>query len=171
MKKLVLIFLLISSFAYSQEQDKKMFFTDIVVGPYLFVHHHDYKSVFLTGVRLGYEFSPKMAFALEYLAGQQHDVYDELGTTHTANGQLSYFVLPSNKGRFNPYIHLGGGFFEFKDFKNDVLGVAWNTGGGSELNVSKNIKAFIEARYVNLGWLNLGGKNELGVLWGIRAKF
>ena len=138
----------------------------------MFVDHHHYKSVFLKGVRIGYECNSKFAFSLEYMAGQQHDVNNELGMTHTANGQITYFFLPKNtQPRFRPYLHIGGGFFEFKDFSKDVLGVAWNAGGGAELGFSKRIKGIVEARYVNLGWLNLEGKNELGVLWGLRARF
>ncbi len=176
MKQFVFLFFIAISFI-TQAQDStastppKNLFVDFITGPYLFVHHHDYKSVFLTGARLGYEFNPKFAFSLEYMVGQQHDVYNQLGMTHTANGQLTYFFYAENTTRIRPYLHLGGGFFEFKDFEKDVLGVAWNTGGGATFNITPTIKGFIEGRYVNLGWLNLGGQHELGVHWGVRAKF
>ncbi len=174
MHRLLLLLLLIPISVFSQDSlsaKKGSFFMDVLTGPYLFVDHHDYKSVHLTGARLGYEFDSKIALTLEYLAGSQQDIYGEIGTTHTANGQISYFFVPQGDARFRPYLHLGGGFFEFKDFSKDVLGVAWNTGGGSEFNFTPIFKGFIEARYVNLGWLNLEGKNELGVLCGLRARF
>ncbi len=176
MKKIILL-LIVSTYAsaiYSQKSgtdSTSSFYIDGIAGPYLIVDHTLYKSVFLKGVRLGYEHRSGVTFGIEYLVGQQHDRENMLGTTHSAAGILQYYFLKNRDGRFNPYFLAGGGFFEFKDFSSDVLGVAFYGGLGTELNLSKNINGFLESRYVNLGPLNLEGKNELGVMWGLRARF
>lgn len=176
MKRITTItLLLLSSFqlrAQAPTTDSTgQFYVDGIVGPYLIVDHTLYKSVFLKGVRLGYETKSGFTFGLEYLVGQQHDATDQLGTTHSAFGVFQYYFLKNSQGRFNPYFVAGGGFFEFKDFSSDVLGVAWYAGMGTELNISNSINAFLEPRYVNLSPLDIGGRNELGVMWGIRARF
>ncbi len=176
MQRLLLLFILAPSLIFGQSADstkrkEDSFYADFVMGPYLMVDHNLYKSVFLTGARIGYECKTRFAFQIEYMVGNQEDETGQIGTTHTANGHIAYYFSEPNKNRVRPYVYLGGGFFEFKDFSKDVLGVAWNTGAGSEFNFSPKIKGFIEGRYVNLGWLNLEGRNELGVLWGVRARF
>ena len=173
-QKLILpiLFILLAASSMAQTSDSsktKLFTVDLLTGPYLFVDHILYKSVFMKGVRIQYK-PGKLAFGIEYLAGQQNDTKQELGTTHSAAGIVSYSLIKETK-RFNPYLYTGGGFFEFKDFSKDVYGVAFYVGAGTELNISPTIKGIVESRYVNLGPMQLGGKNELGVLWGIRAYF
>lgn len=155
----------------STKQSCGSFYADFAVGPYLMVDHIRYKSVFLKGARLGFEHKSGLSFGIEYLVGQQHDIQDQLGTTHSAMGMFQYFPIKNKAQRFRPYLLAGGGFFEFKDFSKDVLGVAFYGGGGILLRFSPQISGFIESRYVNLGPMNLEGKNELGVLWGVRASF
>lgn len=168
----ILVFLAYSINAQNPSIDKKevQFYADYMMGTYLLLDDVDYKSVFLNGFRLGIKPNKKIAYQLEYLTGNQEDRFGVTGTTHTANLQLLYF-LNDQSGRLSPYIYAGGGFFEFKDFSNDVLGVAFNGGFGSEFNISKQISALAEFRYVNLGPLNLQGVNQIGVLWGVRLKF
>lgn len=173
-QKLLLLFLFFvlgaSSMAQTSDTSKtKPFTADLLMGPYLFVDHTLYKSVFMKGARIQYK-PGQLSLGIEYLTGQQHDTNNELGTTHSAAGIICYSLLKGTK-RFNPYLYTGGGFFEFKDFSKDVLGVAFYAGAGTELNISSTIKGLIESRYVNLGPLQLEGKNELGVLWGVRAYF
>lgn len=174
---IILLFTLINLSTFAGKRYKfwmpvaqNKFLADVYIGPYLFVDHTPYKSVMMKGVRLGYEFHPRMAVLIEYMAGQQHDVNDQLGTTQSASGQFQFF-LNKHGQRFHPYGQVGGGFFEFKDFSKDVLGVAFYAGLGTELNVSPTIKGFIESRYLNLSPMNVGGRNELGVFWGLRARF
>ena len=173
--QLVLVLILASGTAFGQEKvdfKKHPFYADIIAGPYLMVDHHLYKSVFLKGPRVGYHVNSKFSLGIEYLVGQQHDITGELGTTHAANGQVFYYLkdrsLPS---KFYPYLLIGGGFMEFKDFSEDVYGLAFYGGAGFSCPFSYRIQGFAESRYVNLGPLNLAGQNELGVLWGLRVNF
>lgn len=169
---LPIFFLAMSASCLAQTSDSsktKPFTVDLIMGPYLFVDHTLYKSVFMKGARLQYK-PGKLSVGLEYLVGQQNDNANELGMTHSAAGIIGYYLTKGTK-RFNPYVYSGGGFFEFKDFSKDVYGIAFYAGAGTELNISPSIKGLIESRYVNLGPMQLEGQNELGVLWGIRAYF
>jgi hypothetical protein len=168
----IFIFCTVSTCFSQQKTDSssQAFSADLMVGPYLMIDHHLYKSVVMQGARLGYAITEDLSFSVEYMVGQQEDVMGQLGTTHAAMGQFGYFLFAPNR-LFRPYISAGGGFFEFKDFSKDVLGIAFFGSLGTELNFSTHIKGFLEPRYLNLGPLNLEGKNELGVFWGIRASF
>jgi len=173
--QLVLALLIATGTAFSQEEgiiEENKFYADFIAGPYLMIDHHLYKSVFLKGPRLGYHVNSKFSLGLEYMVGQQHDITGALGTTHTANGQVFYhFSNRSKPGKFSPYLLIGGGFIEFKDFSEDIYGVAFYGGAGFNFPIFDRIQGFFESRYINLGPLNLEGKNELGVLWGIRVNF
>lgn len=167
-------FLVIVGTAFSQEIkiEKHTFYADIISGPYLMVDHHLYKSVYLKGPRVGYHINTKFSIGLEYMVGHQDDENGVSGTTHTANGQLFYYFIDrSVPSKFSPYVLMGGGFMEFKDFSKDVYGVAFYGGAGFACPLSNRVQGFFESRYVNLGPLNLAGKNELGVLWGLRVDF
>ena len=153
----------------SSSDEKTQFYADYMMGTYLLLDDVDYKSVILNGFRLGVKPSKRIAYQMEYLIGSQDDRAGITGTTHTANLQILYY-LNDQKGKFSPYIYGGGGFFEFKDFSKDVLGVALNGGAGTEVNLSNKIAALAEFRYINLGPLNLQGTHQIGVLWGIRLK-
>ena len=170
---LYIVALVIINTGFSQQKtdtSRAIFSADLLMGPYLMVDHHLYKSVTMNGARLGYAVSENLTFSLEYMVGQQEDETGQQGTTHAATGQFAY-SFASTTSKFRPYILLGGGFFEFKDFSKDVLGVAFYSGLGTELNFSNKIKGFVEPRYLNLGPLNLEGKNEIGVFWGVRVWF
>ncbi len=173
--QLVLVFLIATGTSFGQDEndtEKHKFYADIIFGPYLMIDHHRYKSVILKGPRLGYHLNSKFSLGLEYMVGQQHDRSGALGTTHTANGQVSYHFLDRTIPRkFSPYLLLGGGFIEFKDFTEDVYGIAFYGGAGFYYPLFDRIQGFFESRYVNLGPLNLEGKNELGILWGLRVNF
>lgn len=166
--------LIATEVASSQEikSTKPSFYADVISGPYLMVDHHLYKSVFLKGPRVGVHLNSKFSLGLEYMVGQQDDENGVSGMTHTANGQLFYYFIDRNiPSKFSPYALVGGGFMEFKDFSKDVYGVAFYGGAGFACPLSNRVQGFFESRYVNLGPLNLAGKNELGVLWGLRVDF
>ena len=173
--QIVLVAFIATSVCSGQEnkiKEEHKFYADFIGGPYLMIDHHLYKSVFLKGPRLGYHLNSKFSLGLEYMVGQQQDIKGELGTTHTANGQIFYHFLNRSIPRnFSPFLLVGGGFFEFKDFSKDVYGVAFYGGAGFRFPMFDPIEGFCEGRYINLGPLNLEGKNELGVLWGVRANF
>ncbi|MGB3468659.1 MAG: outer membrane beta-barrel protein [Cyclobacteriaceae bacterium] len=173
MKKLLVFYLcLLSVVCKGQEpaENSTGFYADYMMGTYLLLDDVAYKSVFLNGFRLGKKTGQRTAVQVEYLLGNQEDRSGVRGTTHTANLQFLYF-LNDRQSAFTPYLYIGGGFFEFKDFSRDKLGVAWNGGLGTEANVSDSIAAIAEFRYLNIGPLNLEGVNQIGVLWGIRLKF
>ncbi|MFK8039584.1 MAG: hypothetical protein AB8B74_14935 [Crocinitomicaceae bacterium] len=165
-------FLLLGAVTLGQNTTKaeKSFYFDFVMGPYLFVSHIPYDAVMMTGGRLGYEMSPKFTASIEYVVGQQQDDQHTLGLTHNVNGQLAYWLKGSNQ-RFNPYLFAGGGFMEFKSFTTDVYGIQYNAGLGTTLRFSDRVYGLIEARYFNLGLMDLGGVHELAVFWGMRVKF
>ena len=154
----------------SQAQIAKPYYFDIVNGPYLFVDHIPYDAVLMTGARLGYEFKPRFNANIEYVVGQQEDDQNTLGMTHNVNIQFNY-NLKANPNRFSPYLFAGGGFMEFKSFTKDVYGLQYNAGAGTTLKITDNLYGLIEARYFNLGLMDLGGQHELAVLWGMRVKF
>lgn len=174
LKTFSIFIIFICQASFSQQDtvnvDPSAFSIDYIMGPYLMVDHHLYKSVFMQGARINYE-TGFAAYGIEYLVGMQEDETGELGTTHSVSAKVDYFLLKNSLSRFRPYAYIGGGFFEFKDFSKDKLGVAFYTGLGSEFNFSSVVKGFIEGRYLNLGPLKLDGKNEIGVFWGIRVKF
>lgn len=173
--QLLLALTITTGTAFSQEEDvtvKHKLYADLITGPYLMIDHHLYKSVFLKGTRLGYHVNSRFSLGLEYLVGLQEDTKGVLGTTHTANGQVFYhFINRSVPRKISPYLLLGGGFFEFKDFSKDVYGVAFYGGVGLNYPIFNRIQGFFESRYINLGPLKLEGKNELGILWGLRVNF
>lgn len=153
-----------------KEITQNPFNMDLLAGPYLLLDDVGYQSVFMKGTRLGYQTKNNFGFNIEYLIGNQRDKTDLIGTTHSATGMAQYF-LTHNSSRFRPYGYLGGGFFEFKDFSKDAWGLSFYAGGGSEVNFKSRIKGYFECRYLNIGNLDLGGKNQLGVFWGIKALF
>jgi hypothetical protein len=173
--QLVLAFIVATGTTFSQEEDvieKHYLYADLITGPYLMIDHHLYKSVFMKGTRLGYHVNSRVSLGLEYMVGQQDDRTGVSGTTHTANGQVYYYLtdrLVPRKISF--YLLIGGGFFEFKDFSKDVYGLAYHGGAGFNFPIFDRIQGFMEGRYINLGPLNLEGKNEIGVLWGLRVNF
>jgi hypothetical protein len=151
-------------------QDKPAFRFDLITGPYLFVDHHLYKSVYLNGARVGYSPDNQWTFSLEYLAGQQEDEAGEKGMTHHTSLQAARYLIGEGT-TFRPYLYAGGGFLEFKDFSRDKYGMAWYGGMGLELNLHEKIKGLLEPRYLNIAPMNLGAKNELGMFWGVRVNF
>lgn len=177
MRKPFLLFaFIIAIFSLNAQSEEiaatRPFNTDFIMGPYLILDGTIYESVFLRGIRIGYEYESGLAIGIEYLAGNQEDLAGQLGTTHSAFGTLTYhFEKDGDYGRFRSYLLTGAGFFEFKDFSADVLGVAFYLGGGIEMNVSKIVKGFLEPRYINLGLMDANGTHQLGVMWGVRAKF
>lgn len=172
---LVFIFILVTTICFGQEKkevDGNQFYADFIMGPYLMIDHHLYKSVFLKGPRLGYHISSRFSLGLEYMVGQQDDTTGASGTTHTANGQVFYYFHDrSSPRKFSPYLIVGGGFIEFKDFSDDVYGVAFYGGAGFNFPIYERFEGFFESRYVNLGPLDLAGQNEIAVLWGLRVNF
>jgi hypothetical protein len=163
------------SVANSQEvvaavaKDRK-FYLDYVMGPYLFIDHIPYDAVFMNGCRLGFNIKSHFDFSIEYVVGQQQDDQNTLGMTHNVNGQFAYHPIPQSE-LFDPYLFVGGGFFEFKAFSSDVYGISYHAGGGTTVKFSQRISGLFEARYLNLGLMNLGGEHELAVLWGARVSF
>lgn len=146
------------------------FYLEYIMGPYLFVDHIPYDAVMMNGCRLGFDIRPKFNFAIEYVVGQQQDDQNTLGMTHNVNAQFIYNFMPQSKP-FKPYLFAGGGFFEFKAFSSDVYGVSWNVGGGSTVRFTDRLSGVMEARYLNLSQLKLGGEHELAVFWGARIAF
>jgi len=149
---------------------KHKFYLDYVMGPYLFVDHIPYDAVFMNGCRLGFNIKQHFDFSIEYVVGQQQDDQNTLGMTHNVNGQFAYHPLPESQ-LFNPYLFVGGGFFEFKAFSSDVYGISYHAGGGTTVKFTNRLSGLFEARYLNLGLMNLGGEHELAVFWGARVAF
>ncbi len=172
-RSILLLSLSISTFAFSQSQTEstdKAFYFDLVSGPYLFVDHIPYDAVMMTGARLGHAFTSRFNANIEYVVGQQHDEQHTLGMTHNVNAQFCY-DLKSNPKLFAPYVFAGGGFMEFKSFTTDVYGIQYNLGMGTTLKFTNRLYGLIEARYFNLGLMDLGGQHELAVFWGLRCNF
>ncbi len=170
------LFSLLFSFNLLAQQDEepilKPFSVDLVMGPYLILDGTIYESVFLRGIQIGKEFPSGFAIGLEYIAGHQEDLAGQLGTTHSAFGTFKYYTKKQyDPHRFRWYGLGGGGFFEFKDFSADVLGVAFYAGVGLEMNLHPMVKAFAEQRYINLGLMDANGTHQFGVMWGIRGRF
>ncbi len=169
-------FLLFVNISFAQNdtsnttEKPKNFYLDYIMGPYLFIDHIPYDAVMMNGCRLGYNFNPKFNFSIEYVVGQQQDDQNTLGMTHNVNGQFAWMINP-NSMRFSPYLFAGGGFFEFKSFSSDVYGISFHGGGGTTIKFTPRISGLIEARYFNLGLMDLGGENEIAVFWGARIGF
>lgn len=175
MKKIFLYVLCLCSFLllHSQDNETKMatpYSIDFVMGPYLILDGTIYESVLLRGVRIGYDMHPRYTIGLEYLVGNQEDLAGQLGTTHSAFANFKYY-FKDKETRFRPFLLAGGGFFEFKDFSRDVLGVSFYLSAGYDMRLTKNVKAFLEPRYVNLGLLGADGTHQFGMMWGIRGEF
>ncbi|WP_027420073.1 outer membrane beta-barrel protein [Crocinitomix catalasitica] len=156
--------------AQETEAEENNIFIEYIMGPYLFIDHIPYDAVFMNGCRLGYEFHPRFNTSLEYVVGQQQDDKNTLGMTHNVNAQLAFYPN-ANPKKFNPYLFIGGGFFEFKAFSNDVYGISYHAGAGTTLKITERLASVIEARYLNLGLMNLGGEHEIAVFWGVRFNF
>lgn len=172
-RTLVLSFaLLTSAISVAQENDTQPFkyYVDYVQGPYLFVDNIAYDAVFMNGCRLGFDFSDRFDFSIEYVAGRNPDNMNNMGMTHYANGQFAYHFMPDSQP-FNPYLFAGGGFFEFKEFTVDVYGIAYHVGLGTNLQITNRLNGIIEARYLNTGLMDVGGQNQLAVTWGVRLAF
>lgn len=169
---LLSVSLLFATNSFSQEDKAKPFkyYVDYVQGPYLFVDNIAYEAVFMHGCRLGFKIKKRFDFSIEYVAGQQADNNEDPGMTHYANGQFAYHLAKENKS-FNPYLFAGGGFFEFKEFTDDVYGIAYHVGMGTNLRLTNRINGLIELRYLNTGLLDVGGANQLAVTWGVRIGF
>lgn len=159
-----------NSFAQETEAKPFKYYIDYVQGPYLFVDNIAYEAVFMHGCRLGFNINKRLDFSIEYVAGQQADNNEDPGMTHYANGQLAYHFKPDSQA-FDPYLFAGGGFFEFKEFTDDVYGLAYHIGLGTNLRLTNRINGLIEARYLNTGLLDVGGQNQLAVTWGVRVAF
>ncbi len=153
-----------------KESDKKSFYFDYIMGPYLFVSHIPYDAVMMTGGRLGYRIMSRLDCSVEYVIGQQEDNKNTMGMTHNVNVQLAYNIRKLEK-RFNPYLFAGGGFLEFKSFSTDVYGLQFHLGSGTTLKFNKYLSGVLEARYFNLAQMKLGGVHELAVFLGIRIAF
>ena len=152
------------------ESTKKSYYFDLINGPYLFVDHIPYDAVMMTGARLGHRFNSRFHGNIEYVVGQQHDDQNTLGLTHNVNFQFCYDLSKAPK-KFAPYIFAGGGMMEFKSFTTDAYGIQYNVGAGTTLKITDRLYGLIEARYFNLGLLDLGGQHEVAVFWGIRGRF
>ncbi len=168
----ILLFSLFGMTMYSQGDilNKTPYSADLVMGPYLILDGTIYESVFLNGVRIGYDFHPRMTIGLEYLAGNQEDLAGQLGTTHSAFGNFKYYLKGDEK-KYRPFLLAGGGFFEFKDFSQDVLGISFYLSLGFDLRLSNRVRGFLEPRYVNLGLLDADGTHQFGMMWGVRGLF
>ena len=46
-----------------------------------------------------------------------------------------------------------------------------DAGAGTTLKITERLSGVIEARYLNLGLMNLGGEHEIAVFWGVRFGF
>ena len=114
------------------------FYLDYVMGPYLFVDHIPYDAVFMNGCRLGFNIKKHFDFSIEYVVGQQQDDQNTLGMTHNVNGQFAYHPIPESQ-LFNPFLFVGGGFFEFKAFSSDVYGISYHAGGGTTVRFTPRI--------------------------------
>lgn len=180
MKKTLFLFLFIAStltintttFGQDANNNKTPhpFYVDYVMGPFLFVDDIAYEAVFMNGCRLGFNINQNFNFSIEYVAGQQSDFLFNNGMTHNANLQFSYHFLPKSQP-FSPYLFTGSGFFEFKEFTTDVYGISWHLGMGTTLKINDRLSGLIESRYLNTGWLDVGGQNQLAVMWGARLSF
>ena len=163
-----------SNQGFCQDDNTKIplfpFYVDYVMGPFLFVDNIAYDAVFMNGCRLGFNIKRNFDFSIEYVAGQQPDNQNDMGITHNANFQLAYHFMPESKP-FNPYLYTGTGFFEFKEFTNDVYGLSWHFGMGTTLKFNDRLSGLIESRYLNTGWLDVSGQNQLAVMWGARVSF
>ncbi len=149
---------------------KSKYFVDYVMGPYLFIDDIPYEAAFMNGCRLGFNIKNRFNFSIEYVAGSNPDILDNIGLTHNANLQFAYYFKPTS-APFNPYAFVGSGFLEFKDFTNDVYGLSYHVGLGTELKFTNRISGIIEARYLNTSLLDIDGQNQLGVFWGARLAF
>lgn len=177
-KAILTVFIFIfSTIGFSQEPEAEgriqhKYFIDYIMGPYLLIHHLQYDALIVNGARLGFNFGNqnRYNFTIEYVAGNNSDVFGKLGMTHNANLGLSYY-LKENSNHFDPFVSVGTGFLEFKEFTNDVYGLSWHVGFGSSLQVTKRFSGLLEARYFNTGLLDVAGQNQLVVLWGARLGF
>lgn len=179
MRKVILsLFVLIFSMTgFSQDTEaegriQKKYFIDYIMGPYLLIHHLQYDALIMNGARLGFNFGQnnRYNFTIEYMAGNNSDIYGKVGMTHNANLGLSMY-LKENSNHFDPFVSVGTGFLEFKEFTNDNYGISWHVGFGSSLQVTKRVSGLLEARYFNTGLLDVQGYNQLVVLWGARLGF
>jgi len=151
---------------------QQKYFIDYAMGPYLLIHHIQYDALMVNGARLGFNFgaSNRFNFTIEYLAGNNSDIYGKVGMTHNANLGVAMY-LKENSKHFDPFCSVGTGFLEFKEFTNDNYGISWHVGFGSSLQVTKRFSGLLEARYFNTGLLDVDGYNQLVVLWGARFGF
>lgn len=145
-------------------------FTDFLLGPYLFIEHIPYDAVMLYGCRLGLRKKEKLGYVLEYVVGQQEDEQNTLGLTHHVSVHLLYH-LNSPENKFRPYAYAGGGFLEFKSFTRDEYNMAYYGGVGIEMQVQEKMHSFIEPRYLNIAPFSFEAKNEIGVFCGLRLLF
>lgn len=163
--------LLVANTSFAQENEVKPFkyYVDYVQGPYLFLDNIAYEAVFVQGCRLGFKIKERFDFKIEYIAGHQSDNMDDPGMTHYANGHFAYHFIPNST--FNPYMFVGGGFLEFKEFTVDEYGFAYHLGLGTNFHITNRISGLIEARYLNTGLLDVDGQNQTAVTWGLRVGF
>ena len=149
-------------------------FSDFVMGPYLFVEHIPYESVLLYGTRLGKRLGnledPRWSIVLEYVVGQQDDDQNTLGLTHNVSLHASYF-LNTAKSTFRPYVYGGGGFLEFKSFSMDEYNMAYYGGIGFQIQMRDSIYSIIEPRYLNLAPFSFEEQHEIGIFWGVRILY
>ncbi len=145
-------------------------FTDFLMGPYLFVDHIPYSSVMMYGTRLGKRQNYKWGYVLEYVVGQQEDDEGKLGLTHHVSLHALYY-MNSPDSKFRPYLYAGGGFLEFKSFTRDEYNMAYYGGMGIEISMRKQLHSFIEPRYLNIAPFSFEAQNEIGVFAGVRILY
>jgi len=145
-------------------------FTDFLLGPYLFVEHIPYRSVMMYGTRLGKRNNYKWGYVLEYVVGQQEDDQNTTGLTHHVSLHALYY-LNQPQSKFRPYAYLGGGFLEFKSFTRDEYNMAYYGGVGVEISMRSQLHSFIEPRYLNIAPFSFEAQNEIGVFCGVRILY
>ena len=151
-------------------EEQQKYSIEYVMGPYLFIDNILYDAALMQGCRLGFKLNQRFNFSIEYVVGENDDQLDILGLVHNANAQLTYYFKPSSTP-FKPYMFAGGGFFEFKEYSTDTYGISWNLGGGVNARFTNHLSGILEARYLNLAQLDLGGQHQMGVFWGARFSF
>jgi len=145
-------------------------FTDFLLGPYLFIEHIPYDAVMLYGTRLGKRNNYKFGYVLEYVVGQQEDEQNTTGLTHHVSLHALYY-LNKPESKFRPYAYIGGGFLEFKSFTKDEYNMAYYGGVGVEISMREQLHSFIEPRYLNIAPFSFDAKNEIGVFCGVRILY
>jgi len=152
------------------QQTEPLWFSDFIMGPYLFIDHIPYDSVIMFGTRLGKKSKNNFAYVLEYIIGQQQDEQNTLGLTHQVSLHALYY-LKHHENKFRPYLYAGGGFLEFKSFTDDEYNMSYYGGVGMEIKMGDRFHSIIEPRYLNLAPFSFEAQNEIGIFWGLRVVY